>query len=195
MWSGPKFESLPALAPAGHPALPEGQPVLGHGAGLVGEHVPHLREGKGGVTFLFCTRCTRYTSTDCPTTNGGMQNGSSVGIRTCCVHVFARSAPIFMLSRCLLTEFCASELSRKFVKSVLLVGWESPRGLTLPSTSLSWLLCTLAALAIRPSLLMVLARASRTSCTVASRDTGTTLCSRIRKRTKLEAQVKLMSEH
>ncbi len=26
----------------------------------------------------------------CPTTNGGMQNGSSVGICTCCIDVFAR---------------------------------------------------------------------------------------------------------
>ncbi len=34
-----------------------------------------------------------------------MQNGSSVGISTHCVHVFARFVPICMLSRCLLTKF------------------------------------------------------------------------------------------
>ncbi len=37
--------------------------------------------------------------------------------------VFARLAPICsMLSRCLLNKVSASELSRKFIKSVLLVG-------------------------------------------------------------------------
>ena len=40
-----------------------------------------------------------------PTSNGGMQNGSSVGIRTRYVHVFARLAPICMLSRGVLKIF------------------------------------------------------------------------------------------
>ncbi len=40
-----------------------------------------------------------------PTTNGGKQNGSSVRIYKRCIHVFARLAPICMLSRCLLTKF------------------------------------------------------------------------------------------
>ncbi len=40
-----------------------------------------------------------------PTTNGGMQNGSSVEICTHCTHVFARSSQICMLSRCLLKKF------------------------------------------------------------------------------------------
>ena len=35
---------------------------------------------------------------------------------------FARSAPIYMLSRCLLTKISAAELSRKSIKSALLVG-------------------------------------------------------------------------
>ncbi len=34
-----------------------------------------------------------------PTTNGGMQNGSSVGTCTHCMHVLACFAPIGMLSR------------------------------------------------------------------------------------------------
>ncbi len=60
---------------------------------------------------------------DHPTTNnGGMQNGSSVGTCTRCAHVFARLAPTRMLSRCLLAKIPASELSRKFMKSALLVG-------------------------------------------------------------------------
>ncbi len=41
-----------------------------------------------------------------PTTNGGgIQNGSSVGTHTHCMHVFlSRLAAIWMLSRCLLTK-------------------------------------------------------------------------------------------
>ncbi len=57
-----------------------------------------------------------------PTINGGMQNGSSVGIHTHCIHVFARLVPIFMLSRCSLANISAWKLSRKFIKSALLVG-------------------------------------------------------------------------
>ncbi len=41
---------------------------------------------------------------------------------THCIHVFARLAPICMLSRCLSTKISASELRRKFIKSALLVG-------------------------------------------------------------------------
>ncbi len=52
-----------------------------------------------------------------PTTNGGMQNGSSVGKFTHCMHVFARFAPICMLSLCLLTKF----LHRSSVGSLLRV--------------------------------------------------------------------------
>ena len=52
-----------------------------------------------------------------------MQNVSSVGIFTQCIHVrVARLAPTCMLSRCLLTKISASELSRKFIKSCI-VGW------------------------------------------------------------------------
>ncbi len=57
-----------------------------------------------------------------PTTNGGMQNGSSVGICARCTHIFARLAPICMLSRCLATKSRHSELSWKSIKSALLVG-------------------------------------------------------------------------
>ncbi len=58
-----------------------------------------------------------------PTTNGGMQNGRSVGICIRCIHVFEHLAPICMLSRCLLTKISASEPSRKFIESALLVGY------------------------------------------------------------------------
>ncbi len=57
-----------------------------------------------------------------PTTNDGMQNGNPVGIYTSCKHVFTRLAPICMLGRRLLTRKIASELSWKFIKSMLLVG-------------------------------------------------------------------------
>ncbi len=42
---------------------------------------------------------------------------------TRCVHVLACSAPTCMLSQCLATKMSASELSGKFVKSALLVGY------------------------------------------------------------------------
>ncbi len=54
------------------------------------------------------------------------KNGSSVGIRTHCIHVFARLATIFMLSRCMFDKISASELSRKFTKSALLAGPTHP---------------------------------------------------------------------
>ncbi len=60
-----------------------------------------------------------------PTTNGGMQHESLVGTRTHCIHVFARLALICKPSRCLLTKISASELSRKFIKSALLVGYST----------------------------------------------------------------------
>ena len=50
-----------------------------------------------------------------PTTNGGMQNGSSVRMCTHCTHVFARLAQIRTLSRCLLTK----SLHRSSVGSLL----------------------------------------------------------------------------
>ncbi len=60
----------------------------------------------------------------CPTTNGGMQMEAQLEYIP--VHIantfFARSAPICKLSWCLLTKISASELSKKFNKSALLVG-------------------------------------------------------------------------
>ena len=58
----------------------------------------------------------RERETD-PTTNGGMQNGSSVETCTHCMHVFARLMPICMLSRRLETKF----LRRTSVGSLLRV--------------------------------------------------------------------------
>ncbi len=62
-----------------------------------------------------------------PTTNGGMQkrnivNKISAGIlyTTQCIHIFPRLA--LFVSRCIGAKFSASELSRKFIKSALLVG-------------------------------------------------------------------------
>ncbi len=59
-----------------------------------------------------------------PTTNGGMQNRSSVGIHTQCVHVFARLALICMLSRCLVTKFLRRSSVRTYQKCA--VGWAWP---------------------------------------------------------------------
>ncbi len=62
-----------------------------------------------------------------PTTNGGMQNGSSVDIHTHCVHVFARFGADLYVQSVLIDKICASELSRKFIESVLLVGSVLPQ--------------------------------------------------------------------
>ena len=59
-----------------------------------------------------------------PTTNGGMQNGSSVGICTHRVHVFCTFGSDLHAQSVLIDEISASELSRKFIKSELLVGYE-----------------------------------------------------------------------
>ncbi len=56
-----------------------------------------------------------------------MQNGGSVVIRISCIQIFAHLVPICMLNRSLLTKISASELSRKFIKSALLVGEASQR--------------------------------------------------------------------
>ena len=57
-----------------------------------------------------------------PTTNGGMQHGNSVAIRTRCMHVSARTEAISHAQSVLIDEISASELRRKFVRSALLVG-------------------------------------------------------------------------
>ena len=54
----------------------------------------------------------------------------------CICTFFARWAPICMLSRCLVTQFAHSELSRKFIKSALLVGYECQRHRLLPHLQL-----------------------------------------------------------
>ena len=57
-----------------------------------------------------------------PTTNGGMQNESSVGICTCCIHAFALLGTDLYAQSVLINKIYASELSQKFVKSALLIG-------------------------------------------------------------------------
>ncbi len=57
-----------------------------------------------------------------PTTNGGMQNGSSVGLCTCCVHVFCTLGADLYAQSVLISKISASELSRKLIKGPLLVG-------------------------------------------------------------------------
>ena len=57
-----------------------------------------------------------------PTSNGGTQNGSSVGIRTRCMHVFCTFGVDLYAQSVLVNKVSASELSQKFIKSALLVG-------------------------------------------------------------------------
>ncbi len=58
----------------------------------------------------------------CPTSNAGMQNGSSVGICTQCKHVFARFGADLHAQSVLSNKISAAELRRKLIKSALLVG-------------------------------------------------------------------------
>ncbi len=63
-----------------------------------------------------------YCSFHYPTTNGDMQNGTSVAICTHCIHVFAGLASICVLSRRLLTEFLHRSSSGSLLRVPLLVG-------------------------------------------------------------------------
>ena len=56
-----------------------------------------------------------------------MQNGSSVGTCTHCIHVSACFGADLHAQSVLINKFFASELSRMFVKSALLVGMEGGR--------------------------------------------------------------------
>ena len=67
------------------------------------------------------TERERERETSHPTTNGGVQNESSVGIRTHCTHVFARLDVDLYAQSVLIIKISASELSRKFIKSALLL--------------------------------------------------------------------------
>ena len=120
------------LAKGGAEAGGRGQRGEGHGGGggdegVLGGVIHQGLSGRERVADCmeeeqYNRRCPRKRESF-PTTNGGMQNGSSVEICARCIHVFAHLAPIYMLSRCLLTKISASELSRKFIKSALLAGY------------------------------------------------------------------------
>ena len=57
-----------------------------------------------------------------PTTNGGMQNGSPVGICTRRIRVFARFGADLHARSALSDKISASELSRKLIKVASLAG-------------------------------------------------------------------------
>ena len=57
-----------------------------------------------------------------PTTNGGMQNGLSIGICTHCTHIFCTFGADLRDESWIINKLFSSELSRKFIKSPLLVG-------------------------------------------------------------------------
>ncbi len=57
-----------------------------------------------------------------PTTNGGMQNESSVGIYTHCTHVFVHHGANLYAQSLLNNKISALELNRRVIKSALLVG-------------------------------------------------------------------------
>ncbi len=75
------------------------------------------------IIFFFLGYYLQYMLRLYPTTNGGAQKGSSVGICTRCIHVFfACLAPICHAQSVLVDKVSASELSRKLIRSALLVG-------------------------------------------------------------------------
>ena len=90
------------------------------------------RSGVAAITLIMFFKIAAFVDSEMrqreregggnPTNNSGMQNGSSVGIYTQCIHVFAHFAPICTLCRALINKISPSELSRKFIKSALLVG-------------------------------------------------------------------------
>ncbi len=58
-----------------------------------------------------------------PTVVCKMEAQSEYYVHARCMHIFARLAPICVLSRCLLTKFLRTlEISREFIQSALLVG-------------------------------------------------------------------------
>ncbi len=57
-----------------------------------------------------------------PTTNGGMQDGSSVGTHTGCTRVFCTFGVVLHARLVLSNKISASEISRKFIKDALSVG-------------------------------------------------------------------------
>ena len=62
-----------------------------------------------------------------PTTNGGTQNGSSVGTYTRrCLHIFRTFGTDLHAQSVLINKISASELRRKFIKGPLLVGYAIP---------------------------------------------------------------------
>ena len=63
----------------------------------------------------FTVRHAKFLCRCNPTTNGGLVNGSSVGICIHCIHIFAHLAPVCMLSRFLLAKF----LHQSSVESLL----------------------------------------------------------------------------
>ena len=86
----------------------------GGGGGGVWSEMKRRWKGRGGGKVC--------AQTYCPTTNGGMQNGSSVGMRAHCIHFFACLGTDLYGQSALSNNISASELTRKFIKSALLVG-------------------------------------------------------------------------
>ena len=72
--------------------------------------------------IFFCHSLCCYTLTPNQQWHVACKMESSGGIYSHCTHIFACLAPICMISRWLVNKISASELSRKFIKSALLVG-------------------------------------------------------------------------
>ncbi len=67
-----------------------------------------------------------------PTTNCATQDGSSVGMHTCCAHVFASLAPISMLSRCFVTKFLHRSSGGSLLRVRCWLGWATKYPTTAP---------------------------------------------------------------
>ena len=87
-------------------------------------HVPHHHHLAKKKNQKHCSSVSAYL----PTSNGGVQNGSSVGICSRCVHGFFCTFGIRFARSvgALINKISASELSQKFIKSTLLDGCLPP---------------------------------------------------------------------
>ena len=99
------------------------------------QFLSHLLRQEEEIFTRFLARASRSRKRSCrspsldfvqapnPTSNTGMQNGSSVGIcGTHCMHVFCTFGTDLHAQSMFINKISASELSRNFIKSALLVG-------------------------------------------------------------------------
>ncbi len=104
---------------SGHPTRPDTPPIVSSGSPTRPDTPPIVSSGGISSTITWLNALQEPY----PTTNVGMQNGRSVGTCTHCVHVFARLGADLHAQSVLIDKISASELTRTFIGSALLVGY------------------------------------------------------------------------